>query len=144
MPRIRLDQLNLVVPDVPATSAFYAKLGLAFDDHDDEVWGRHHVSALRSDEVPLDIDLDSTTFVTKWDEGWPGGPGVVLGFKVESRAAVDEMVDELVAAGGTVQQAPFDAFWGARYAVLSDPSGIALGIMSDVDPERRTPPPDPE
>jgi catechol 2,3-dioxygenase-like lactoylglutathione lyase family enzyme len=145
MASIRLDQLNLVVPDVPATRTFYGALGLEFGDGGEpETWGRHHVSAPHTDAVPLDIDLDSTAFATKWNEGWPGGAGVVLGFKVESREAVDRVVVELVEAGGTVQQGAYDAFWGARYAVVSDPNGIALGIMSDVDPQRRTPPPDPD
>jgi uncharacterized glyoxalase superfamily protein PhnB len=38
-----------------------------------------------------------------------------------------------------VQQPPYDAFWGARYAVVSDPDGNAVGIMSPIDPDRRSP-----
>ena len=53
--------------------------------------------------------------------GWPGGTGFVLGFKVETRDEVDAMVAALAADGVPVQQPPFDAFWGARYAVVSDP-----------------------
>jgi len=30
------------------------------------------------------------------------------------------------------------AAWGARYAVVEDPDGNALGIMSPVDPDRRS------
>ena len=36
-----------------------------------------------------------------------------------------------------------DAFWGARYAVVSDPEGNGVGIMSPVDPARRSEPPAP-
>jgi uncharacterized glyoxalase superfamily protein PhnB len=67
----------------------------------------------------------------------------VLGFKVESREAVDDLVDALEAGGATVQQPPYDAFWGARYAVVSDPDGHAVGIMSPVDPARRSEAPTP-
>ena len=49
----------------------------------------------------------------KWDRGWPGGSGLVVGFKVDSRQEVDALVAALVADGVPVQQEPFDAFWGA-------------------------------
>ena len=140
---VRFDQLNLVTGDVQASRAFYARLGVAFRDEGDALWDQHHVSGQQSDDVPVDIDIDSTTFAPKWNTGWPGGTGVVLGFKVETRDEVDAMVTTLAADGVPVQQPPFDAFWGARYAVVSDPDGNAVGIMSPVDPERRSPPPDP-
>jgi uncharacterized glyoxalase superfamily protein PhnB len=39
---------------------------------------------------------------------------------------------------------PYDAFWGARYAVVADPAGISVGIMSPADDAGRTAPPPPE
>ena len=143
MPALRLDQVNLVVRDVQATRAFYTLLGLDFGAERDPVWADHHVSAEHTERVPLDVDLDSTTFVHKWDRGWPGGSGVVLGFKVDSREEVDEVVAALADAGVPVQQEPFDAFWGARYAIVSDPDGNGVGIMSPVDAGRRSEAPDP-
>ena len=35
----------------------------------------------------------------------------------------------------------FDAFWGARYAIVEDPDGVAIGLMSPIDPARKMPPP---
>jgi catechol 2,3-dioxygenase-like lactoylglutathione lyase family enzyme len=140
---IRLDQLNLVTRDVQASRAFYARFGVAYRDEGDPLWDQHHVSGQHSDDIPVDIDIDSATFAAKWNTGWPGGTGVVLGFKVDTRDEVDTMVAALAADGVPVQQAPYDAFWGARYAVVSDPDGNAVGIMSPVDPEHRSPPPDP-
>jgi uncharacterized glyoxalase superfamily protein PhnB len=64
----------------------------------------------------------------------------VLGFKVGSRERVDEIYADLVAAGYRGQQSPYDAFWGARYAVIEDPDGNAVGVMSPVDPDRRSQP----
>jgi catechol 2,3-dioxygenase-like lactoylglutathione lyase family enzyme len=139
----RLDQVSLVVPDVEACRAFYTQLGINFGDERDPVWAAHHVSSEPDGHTPLDVDLDSTTFAQKWNEGWRGGAGVVLGFKVDSREAVDELVARLEAGGAAVQQRPWDAFWGVRYAVVSDPAGNAVGIMSPVDPERRSEAPDP-
>jgi uncharacterized glyoxalase superfamily protein PhnB len=64
----------------------------------------------------------------------------VLGFKVDSRDQVDEIYADLAAAGYRGQQPPYDAFWGARYAVIEDPGGNAVGIMSPIDPDRRSQP----
>ena len=56
---------------------------------------------------------------------------------MDTREAVDALVDSLVAEGVAVQQEPYDAFWGARYAVVSDPDGNGVGIMSPIDPAQR-------
>jgi predicted lactoylglutathione lyase len=135
--------MNLVVRDVEVSRAFYGRLGLDFGEEHDPVWAKHHVGAERGEHADIDVDLDSTSFVQKWDAGWPGGTGVVVGFKVGSREEVDELVAVLAAEGAPVQQEPFDAFWGARYAVLSDPDGNGVGIMSPIDPATRTEPPSP-
>jgi catechol 2,3-dioxygenase-like lactoylglutathione lyase family enzyme len=137
MAAIRLDQVNLVVTDVPASRAFYGRLGLDFGAEPDPVWDHHHVSARNGDAIPLDVDLDSVTFAAKWNQGASGRSGAILGFKVESRAEVDALFAALTAEGATVQQEPYDAFWGARYAVVSDPDGNGVGIMSPVDPAQR-------
>ena len=143
MAPIRLDQVNLIVRDVETSRNFYSRLGLDFGDVRDPVWDDHHVSAEHGEHSPIDVDLDSTSFVQKWDAGWPGGSGVVIGFKVDSRQEVDALVASLAAEGVAVQQEPFDAFWGARYAVVSDPDGNGVGIMSPVDPATRGEAPSP-
>lgn len=40
------------------------------------------------------------------------------------------------------RQPPFDAFWGARYAIVADPDGNDVGLMSPVEESRRTWPPE--
>ena len=136
-----LDQVNLVVRDMTESVAFYRRLGLAIPDRD-PLWDDHH----RSAEVPggVDFDLDSEGFAPLWDAGWPGSKGrsgVVMGFRVASRAAVDRLYESVTGAGYAGQQEPYDAFWGARYAIVEDPDGNAVGLMSPVDPDRRSTPP---
>jgi predicted enzyme related to lactoylglutathione lyase len=41
-----------------------------------------------------------------------------------------------------VSQPPYDTFCGARYAILLDPDGNYVGLMSPPDPARRSAPPD--
>ena len=134
-----LNQFNLVVKDMAATVEFYRRLGLAIPETD-PAWASHH----RSAEMPGDVDLDFDTAESArlWDRGWPrdGGMGV-LGFRVARREDVDDIYRELTEAGHTGQQPPYDTFWGARYAIVEDPDGHPVGIMSPVDPARRSPPP---
>jgi hypothetical protein len=54
-----------------------------------------------------------------------------------SREAVDELYAKVTAAGYTGRQRPYDAFWGGRYAVVGDPEGNDVGLMSPIDPDRR-------
>ena len=46
----------------------------------------------------------------------------------------------MIGAGYRGLQEPHDAFWGARYAIIEDPDGIAVGLISPVSPEKSQPP----
>jgi catechol 2,3-dioxygenase-like lactoylglutathione lyase family enzyme len=94
----------------------------------------------------IDFDLDSTAFAQRWNAGWKGRTDlrgrVVVGFGVPARTDVDDVFRDMIGAGYRGLQEPHDAFWGARYAIIEDPDGIAVGLMSPVSPDRRSPPPD--
>jgi catechol 2,3-dioxygenase-like lactoylglutathione lyase family enzyme len=131
-----LDQINLVVGDMERSADFYRLLGLPIDGGDAS-WDPHHRSVESASGG--DFDLDSAAFAATWNHGLPSSePRVVIGFRVADRDAVDALYAELVGAGHPSQQAPYDAFWGARYAIVEDPDGHSVGLMSPVDPERRT------
>jgi catechol 2,3-dioxygenase-like lactoylglutathione lyase family enzyme len=135
-----LSQFNLVVRDMEATVAFYRRLGLTIPETD-PAWAQHHRTAIMPNGI--DLDFDSQEFARRWNTGWaaqPGGGMGVLGFRLPSREAVDSVFADMTRAGFGSQQSPFDAFWGARYAVIEDPDGNAVGLMSPVDPERMTQP----
>ena len=144
-----LDQINLVCGDVDASVAFYRRLGVAISE--DLVWrtptGAHHVSAADAPEGRgITFDLDSTAFAQRWNAAWTGRPDlkgrVVVGFSVAARDDVDKIFRAMTGAGYRGLQAPYDAFWGARYAIIEDPDGIAVGVMSPIAPDRKSPPPD--
>ena len=137
---VRLEQINIVVQDMEAMSAFYERLGVPIQRGLSQ-WAPHHRNTDSAEGI--DIDLDSDEFARVWNKGWPGGSGVVLGFRVDSRQEVDRLYEELTAAGYAVQQPPYDAFWGSRYAVIADPDGNSVGLMSRPDDARRSQPPPP-
>ncbi|MEY2459252.1 MAG: hypothetical protein QOG30_1082 [Acidimicrobiaceae bacterium] len=143
--RAVFNQVNLVVRDMAAMVEFYERLGVDFRPTFSP-WDRHHRSfAANSEPEGFDFDLDSQSFVTKWNEGWPEGTiGPVFGFGLSSAEAVDETYRTLTAAGYAGQQPPWDGFMGARYAVVTDPDGNAVGLMSPIDSARKTMPPTPE
>ena len=68
---------------------------------------------------------------------------VVLGFAVASREAVDEIYTDLTGAGHAARQPPYDALWGARYAIVEDPDGNNVGLMSPIEDSRKSWPPQP-
>jgi catechol 2,3-dioxygenase-like lactoylglutathione lyase family enzyme len=136
-----LDQVNLVVKDMEQMATFYGRLGLALEATPE--WAPHHRSA--EPGPGLGLNLDSQPFARRWDQGWDADTsGVVLGFRLGTRDGVDRLYDELTAAGHAGQQPPYDTFWGARYAVVVDPDGNHVGLMSPSDPamRRMEPPPD--
>jgi catechol 2,3-dioxygenase-like lactoylglutathione lyase family enzyme len=148
MSRLILDQVNLVCDDLDASIAFYRRLGVEISDVG--VWrtptGGHHASAANETaNQAIHFDLDSTAFAQKWNVGWEGRTDlkgrVVVGFRVPTRTDVDDVFREMVRAGYRGLQEPHDAFWGARYAIIEDPDGIAVGLMSPVSPDRKSPPP---
>jgi catechol 2,3-dioxygenase-like lactoylglutathione lyase family enzyme len=137
-----LDQINLIVSDMAATVDFYRLLGLEVPDTAPE-WEAHHRTAV----LPrgIDLDFDSLTFAKAWNSGaTPGTGGAVIGFRVETRDDVDVTHRRMVGAGHRSQQDPYDTFWGARYAIVEDPDGNAVGLMSPIDPSRRAAPPSPD
>ena len=135
---MQLDQVNIVVEDVAATATFFERLGFEVPTYDAAWDGEHRSVTVRGG---CDIDIDSVGFARWW--GGVDRPCVVVNLRCGSREEVDERYADLVAAGHVGQKPPFDAFWGARYAVVRAPGGACSGLMSPADPSRRTPPPDP-
>lgn len=139
--RVVLSGLNLVVADMARTVDFYRRLGLDIDDN--HPWGAHHVTAAMPNG--FELEFDSTKLADSYDplaRGFPDAVRNVIVFALPSRDAVDTLYTELTAAGFEGHQPPYDAFWGARYAVVDDPDGNFVGLMSPSDDDHKSPPPD--
>lgn len=149
MSRPILDQINLVCGDPCASIAFYRRLGIEIPE--DRIWrtatGAHHISAAeQASDQTIAFDLDSAAFARPWNAGWKDRTDlrgrVVIGFSVPTRSDVDEVFRHMIEGGYRGLQEPLDAFWGARYAIIEDPDGVAVGLMSPVSADMKSPPPD--
>jgi len=144
MPGPKLDQVNIVSADLDASVAFYRRLGIDMREPARSPSGApfHAGAPVREGAV---LEADSAPFARLWCEGWASeaelAGRVVIGIRLESRAEVDRLYAEVTAAGHNGLQPPYDAFWGARYAVVEDPDGIAVGLMSPRDGPHGPPPP---
>jgi uncharacterized glyoxalase superfamily protein PhnB len=139
-PDIQFIGLNLVCRDADATMDFYQLLGIPYTE--DLVWrsatGVHHVTGVDTGGTSH-IELDSRALGSHYGAG---DAATVLAFRVPTREAVDALHQRMVAAGHPSRQEPFDAFWGARYAIVDDPDGRPVGLMSPQDRSQGTAPPD--
>jgi catechol 2,3-dioxygenase-like lactoylglutathione lyase family enzyme len=131
-----LSQVNLVVGDMAATVAFYRRLGWTIETPTAD----HAVAQLPNG---LLVEFDTREFARVWDTGYAGalGGSTLLGLTTETVEEVDARFADLVAHGHRGRQPPYDAFWGSRFAIVEDPDGNPIGLMSPIEESRRFWPP---
>jgi uncharacterized glyoxalase superfamily protein PhnB len=117
--------LGLIVGDMARAVVFYRVLGLEFPGDTD-----HQECEL----VPgFKLMLDTQEAVAAFSPGWepPSGTSrASLAFQCAGPAEVDKIYVDLLAAGGTSEREPWDAFWGQRYASVVDPDGNAVDLYA--------------
>ena len=124
----RLSAVGIVVSDMGKALAFYRRLGLPVPaDADDQP----HVEVPLAGGLRLLFDTEATirSFHPEWRAG-ETGDRVGLAFELPNPAAVDAAYAELTEAGAHGELAPFDAFWGQRYAVVHDPDGTGVDLFA--------------
>ena len=131
--KLRAAIIELVVSDMAATLAFYRRLGVAIPDDAD---GQPHVDAELAGGMRIAFDTEDTirSFDPRWTPPSGGGHRVALAFECASPAEVDAAWDDLTGAGFEGHLAPWDAFWGMRYAVVHDPDGTAVDLFAALAP----------
>ncbi|MFC4147815.1 VOC family protein [Micromonospora mangrovi] len=122
------DLIGLVVSDMARSLDFYRRLGLDIPpDADTE----DHVEVT----LPggLRLAWDEAGMVRTFHPGWrppTGSPRAGLAFRCADAAEVDRYWTELTGAGFHGELAPWDAFWGQRYATLHDPDGNGVDLYA--------------
>jgi catechol 2,3-dioxygenase-like lactoylglutathione lyase family enzyme len=120
--------VGLVASDMAKTLAFYRHLGLDVPAAADT---EPHVEVALPGGLKLAFDTEDT--IRSFHPDWTpptGGGRVGLAFAAADPAGVDALHARLVAAGYRSELAPFDAFWGQRYATVLDPDGVGVDIFA--------------
>jgi uncharacterized glyoxalase superfamily protein PhnB len=127
--------VHLFARDMAATAAFYRLLGITVE-------GDAHFSRGISPDG-ADLAFGSHALTLGYDPNFQPSTGgaIALQFSFGSREAVDAAHGRLVSAGHASRLAPFDAFWGSRYAEVLDPDGVIVGLQSPRDDAKVSPPP---
>ncbi|MCP4307856.1 MAG: glyoxalase [bacterium] len=124
---VRFDAIGMVVTEMAATLAFYRMLDLEITSAADN---KGHAEAV----LPGGIRLmwDTVEVVQSFSEWEPpqGGHRMAVAFLCNNPDAVDAKYRELVGAGHRGHVAPFDAFWGQRYATVLDPDGNPVDLFA--------------
>jgi catechol 2,3-dioxygenase-like lactoylglutathione lyase family enzyme len=124
----RLDLIGLVVADMARSLAFYRHLGLVLPPDADQ---QPHVEVALPGGLRLAWDTVET--VRSFDPDWSppsGGHRIGLAFRLDAPADVDRAYAELVTLGYDGHKAPWDAFWGQRYAIVCDPDGNPIDMFA--------------
>jgi catechol 2,3-dioxygenase-like lactoylglutathione lyase family enzyme len=128
---LRPTVFEIFVSDMAASLAFCRRLGLSIPpDVDDQP----HVDIELDNGLRLTWDTEET--MRSFDPGWSAPPGggsrAGLAFACDSPAEVDATYADMTGAGYKGHLAPFDAFWGMRYAVLHDPDGVTVDLFAQL------------
>ena len=108
----RLDMIGIVVADMPRALAFYREPG------------------------GLRLGFDTIETIRSFDPDWStptGSSRIHLAFHCTSPDGVNSVYTRLVGLGHTGSREPWDAFWGQRYAVVSDPDGNGVDLFAPLE-----------
>ena len=122
---MKLDLIGLVVADIGRSLAFYRLLGLKIPEVDAN---ENHVEIVL--ENGLRLAWDKLEMMQSFDATASIQPHCVGAFLCSSPSEVDSQYNKLVTAGYRGHKAPWDAFWGQRYAIVLDPDGHSVDLFA--------------
>jgi catechol 2,3-dioxygenase-like lactoylglutathione lyase family enzyme len=122
----QLNAIGIVVRDMERSIRFYRLLGLDVP----ETPGEGHVDTFLPNGARF--MLDSEDVVKSFRPDWTRATGnqLSLAFECSSPTEVDEVYARMIEAGFDGEKEPWDAFWGQRYAQLSDPDGVPVDLYA--------------
>jgi uncharacterized glyoxalase superfamily protein PhnB len=140
-PQARFGGIDVVTKNFAKSVDFYRALGV--DIPEEKIWsnenGPQHLDLKLFDDGKfgggIDIDSHELTvgYSPAWEQSAANGAALMVSFRVDSSEDVDALHDHLVSLGHPSHLAPWDAFWGARFAIVVDPDGNHVSIMGPMD-----------
>eukprot|EP00287_Rhodomonas_sp_CCMP768_P020276 CAMPEP_0202828412 /NCGR_PEP_ID=MMETSP1389-20130828/14916_1 /ASSEMBLY_ACC=CAM_ASM_000865 /TAXON_ID=302021 /ORGANISM="Rhodomonas sp., Strain CCMP768" /LENGTH=127 /DNA_ID=CAMNT_0049501901 /DNA_START=185 /DNA_END=568 /DNA_ORIENTATION=- len=124
------DCIGIVSKDLVLSVKFYGILGVELK----QAGGPQHLEGTTESGVRVMLDshdLMRTIHGDTWQPP-PAPSGITLGFKQVSPSAVDDVHSAVTAAGFKSVKDPWDAFWGQRYATVTDPDGNHVDLFAEL------------
>jgi uncharacterized glyoxalase superfamily protein PhnB len=124
---VRIDMIGIVARDMARALQFYRLLGL---DIAAGAEAENHVEVITPNGYRIAWDTEELikSLYPDWVE--PQGHRIGLAFKCDSPAAVDALYKRLTDSGFAGRKEPWDAFWGQRYATVSDPDDNSVDLFA--------------
>ena len=121
-----LNAIGVVASDMAESIRFYRLLGLDVPETPDE----GHVDTFLPNGVRFMLDSEET--IRSFRPDWERETGNQLGLALlcARPAEVDEVYARVTEAGFHGEKEPWDAFWGQRFALLKDPTGVDISLYA--------------
>lgn len=119
--------IGMVVKDMHKTLDFYRALGL---DIPTDAEKEDHVQVITPNGYRIAWDTEEA--IKGFDPQWkaPNGSRIGIAFLCDNAADVDATYARLVGKGYRSHKEPWDAFWGQRYAQVTDPDGNVVDLFA--------------
>jgi len=122
--------IDTVVADMAAALRFYRALGLDVPPGaEDEV----QVQVATPGGATLGFLTEAMMRQAYPDWVTPLGQRVTFACRCDNAAELDATYARVEASGFPGRKAPWDASWGQRYAMLSDPDGNRVDLFAPID-----------
>lgn len=124
---IKIQTIGIIAKDMAKTMNFYRTLGLPIPAQADEEFNYDFTT-----QNGLILGFLTEAAAKQADPNFitPVGQSINLQFMVDSPDEVDEIHASLIKAGYASYAEPWDAFWGQRFARVTDPDGRVVNIYA--------------
>jgi catechol 2,3-dioxygenase-like lactoylglutathione lyase family enzyme len=121
-----LNTIGIVCSDMARSLTFYRLLGLSVPETPDD--GHINIDLPNGFRLMLDSEAVIRSFRPDWTR--QTGNQVALALDCQTPAEVDQLYERMATVGFQVDTAPWNAFWGQRYAQLRDPDGVPIDLYA--------------
>jgi catechol 2,3-dioxygenase-like lactoylglutathione lyase family enzyme len=125
---MKINAVGVVSKNLSKTVNFYSLLGFEFDKFNDS---DPHLEAKLNSDASVRLMIDSFDLI-KDILGYDPKPSNHSGFAIEydTPEQVNITAEEIKKAGFKIVKEPWDAFWGQRYCIVSDPEGYMIDLYA--------------
>lgn len=126
---MKLNAVAVTTTNITKTADFYKLLGFEFPEFKSDE--QHLEAKPREGSAKLMIDSKEIVMQITHERPHPGNHSA-FAIQYDTGAEVDQVVENVKAKGFDVIREPWDAFWGQRYAVVSDPDGYHVDLYAQL------------